>query len=709
MTAIARHRTVGLLCVMLVALFPGVVRPRRAEACEGSCGDTRISAFGSTNYGYGEPVVLSGDIFDDSGSCNDLGLCDDPTGHMKLSFDGEEVATVGLLGDQSDKHWFSFFGSPSVYPTAGTHTAQYDYQPGNFDPDSSSRTITVDKEDTRVFIASQSPSSGVGEPVHLTATVHPVDSDRQFPFPATGLVAFYDGFTLVGVTNAANYVATMDVTPTTITTHEFTAQYDGDDNFKAQIDLSDTIPHEVTKATSQVSIGALPGTRCPGDPVTVTATVKGINNNTLTPTGNVTFQNAVTHAFLGEVAVDGAGVATMTSSSLPLGQDTIEAIYAGDTNFTTNSGGVLVTVAKGDVTLAITQSKETTVFGEHFSTNGTIAPVAPTTTTIVGTIDQLDPGNPTVSFGFSGTLGSFDDFPSVGTHQFTWKFTSSDGKYNDATSNTLTHTVDKASTQTSISANHSDPLTFGQPVTFSADVSVVAPGAGTPTGSVQFTDNGSPLGSPVALSGTHAAFTTSTLGGGAHHIQATYSGDGNFYGGSSAVIDRTVPCSATVIGTVPTYTASSGVTCFANATVNGTLTVNHGASVSMVNTTVTSVMNADGSEHVGRVRRSLLRRPHREELDRSRDLRRLRDVRSVDGLRSVDVHGQSRPSGDRSRVVRRAVRDQQPDINGVEWHAQQWRVGLQRQQPGAGQRGPSEHRRWSLRSVRSRDVLGSAG
>ena len=585
------------MSILLVALFPSVVRPRRAEACAGSCGDTRISAFGTTTYGYGEPVVLSGDIFDSSNSCNDLGLCDDPTGHMKLSFDGEEVATVGLLGDQSEKHWFSFFGSPSVHPAAGVHTAQYDYQPGNFDSNSDTRTLTVTQEHTTVSVTQSSPSSAVGEPVHLTATIHPVDSGRQFPFPATGLVSFYDGFTLVGLANATNYVATMDVSPTTIATHEFTVGYAGDGNF-IEANLSDTISHDVTKAFARVDESATTLSPLPGQSNTITVTVHGDNGNTLTPTGTVTFEDADTHAFLGSSSLNSGGVTTLNATNFALGSHRVKATYGGDDNFGTNFNLIIVTVAKGDATLAITQSKDTTVYGEHFSTNGTIAPVAPAASTIVGTIHQFDGTNGNPFFDFNGTLGSFDNFPSVGTHQFTWKFTSSDGKYNDATSNTLTHVVNRADTQTSISADHSDPLTFGQPVTFTADVSVQAPGAGTPTGSIQFTDNGSPLGAAVPLTGLEAKYTTATLGGGAHHVQASYAGDGNFNASSSAVIDRTVPCSATVIGSVPAYTASSGVTCFANATVNGTLTVNHGASVSMLNTIVTSTMNADGANVV---------------------------------------------------------------------------------------------------------------
>src|SRR4029077_7830681 len=72
-----------------------------------------------------------------------------------------------------------------------------------------------------------------------------------------------------------------------------------------------------------------------------------------------------------------------------------------------------------------------------------------------------------------------------------------------------------------------NPSVFGQSVTFTATVSPVAPGAGTPTGTVTYLDGGSPIGSGT-LSGGVATFTTSALAVGNHTITANYGGDGNF-------------------------------------------------------------------------------------------------------------------------------------------------------------------------------------
>jgi hypothetical protein len=97
-------------------------------------------------------------------------------------------------------------------------------------------------------------------------------------------------------------------------------------------------------------------------------------------------------------------------------------------------------------------------------------------------------------------------------------------------------------------AASANPVVPGNAVTLTATLSAVAPGAGTPTGTVQFLDGGSPLGSPVALSGGVAQRVTSSLSVGAHTITATYAGDGNFNGSSAALAGSLVINSPPVAG-----------------------------------------------------------------------------------------------------------------------------------------------------------------
>src|SRR5204863_10180493 len=86
-----------------------------------------------------------------------------------------------------------------------------------------------------------------------------------------------------------------------------------------------------------------------------------------------------------------------------------------------------------------------------------------------------------------------------------------------------------------------NPSCSGQSVTFTATVSAVAPGSGTPTGTLQFRIDGSNFGATVALVGGSATSgATSTLSVGNHTITAVYSGDGNFNTSTSPNFTQTV-------------------------------------------------------------------------------------------------------------------------------------------------------------------------
>src|SRR5207248_8976893 len=93
---------------------------------------------------------------------------------------------------------------------------------------------------------------------------------------------------------------------------------------------------------------------------------------------------------------------------------------------------------------------------------------------------------------------------------------------------TIAEVINAASTNTAVLSSAS-AAALGQTITFTATVSVVAPGAGTPTGTVQFQADGSNLGSPVPVSTTlgvtTASLSTVALAGGTHTISASYSGD----------------------------------------------------------------------------------------------------------------------------------------------------------------------------------------
>jgi len=94
-------------------------------------------------------------------------------------------------------------------------------------------------------------------------------------------------------------------------------------------------------------------------------------------------------------------------------------------------------------------------------------------------------------------------------------------------------------TQTVTSAPN--PSIFGQSVTFTATVAAVEPGAGSPTGTVDFFDGATLLGTGTLTSPGVWTFSNGALAAGAHPtITADYSGDANFLGGNSPDFSQTV-------------------------------------------------------------------------------------------------------------------------------------------------------------------------
>ena len=129
----------------------------------------------------------------------------------------------------------------------------------------------------------------------------------------------------------------------------------------------------------------------------------------------------------------------------------------------------------------------------------------------------------------------------------------------------------KTASRTDVSASTAS-ASLGSSVTLSALVSSVT-GAGVPTGTVQFQDNGTALGSPVALAAGSAQLTTTSLALGSHQITAVYSSDSIFSASTSAPTTVTVSATRTATSTKlavsPISPAPQGSAVTLTATVSG--------------------------------------------------------------------------------------------------------------------------------------------
>src|SRR5207248_578614 len=152
--------------------------------------------------------------------------------------------------------------------------------------------------------------------------------------------------------------------------------------------------------------------------------------------------------------------------------------------------------------------------------------------------------------------------------------------------------VAPATTTVSVGSS-SNPATAGQAVTFTATITVNAPGTGTPTGSVTFKDGATTIATGT-LSGGQATFTSSSLGVGSHSITAAYSGDANCAGSTSPILTELV--NPAFVGTTAVVAASVSPAVFGQA-VTFTATVTPAAP--SPNTPTGTVTFKDGATTLG--------------------------------------------------------------------------------------------------------------
>ena len=81
---------------------------------------------------------------------------------------------------------------------------------------------------------------------------------------------------------------------------------------------------------------------------------------------------------------------------------------------------------------------------------------------------------------------------------------------------------------------------YGESVTFTATVAPVSPGTGTPTGTVDFLDGTTVIGTAEPLTAGVATFITSTLTVGPHSITAVYCSDTTFATSTSSAVSQVV-------------------------------------------------------------------------------------------------------------------------------------------------------------------------
>jgi hypothetical protein len=478
------------------------------------------------------------------------GLSTTPTGTVTFT----DQASGTTLGTGTLSGGIATFTTTSL--TGGTHTIVASYAGDSHFAASTvtlSQNITVGSSSTTVT-SSGSPSV-FGQPVTLTATVAPSPSGGPMP---TGTVTFTEGTNTLGTGTLTNGVATAVVSTLSVGSHTITATYGGDTNYAGS---TGTVTQMVNAAATSTAVTATPSPSTFGQQVTFTATVTATAPGTGTPTGSVQFTDGQGGPSLGTGTLNGSGVATLTTSSLGAGMHTIVATFTPTgTNFTGSSGTTSETVNTAATTTAVTTAPNPSVVGQSVALTATIAVTAPGGGTPVGSVTFTDgQGGPTLgtaTVNSSGVATTTAALNMAGTHTIVATFTPA-GTNMTGSSGTATQTVNQATTTTAVSSS-ANPSPFGNMVMFTATVAPVAPGAGTPTGTVNFVDTSTStsLGSGTLDASGKATVSSSTLAIGPHTIQATYVGDTN-YGGSSGTFTQTISTAGTTTAVTTSPTTSS--------------------------------------------------------------------------------------------------------------------------------------------------------
>ena len=128
-------------------------------------------------------------------------------------------------------------------------------------------------------------------------------------------------------------------------------------------------------------------------------------------------------------------------------------------------------------------------------------------------------------------------------------------------------------------------------MTFTATISVTAPGSGSTSGTVTFNDNGTPIsGCPGTVGSNQATCSTSSLSIGTHSITAIYSGDTNFAASpASPAVTQQVNKAATTVTLTTSQPGGAGnlvtldaiVTGNTNAFPSGTVAFKRGAATTV--------------------------------------------------------------------------------------------------------------------------------
>jgi len=475
--------------------------------------------------------------------------------------DGSQTLASGPLVDGSFTYAVSSL-------SGGTHnlTAEYAGDANYLGSTSAPVVATVQQKSAVPTLVLPALSPAYGSVVRLTATVPTAVPGT----PVTGTIRFYDGQTLLG-TGTPSVVdgaltATLDTATIAGGWRSIRAEYSGDGtSYAATVSASTAFSVQLGSAVPVVASGTNPSAY--GDNASYIATLAAVGGGAK-PTGTVQF--SLVAAVTGTAASGAREVTVASAAGLAPGMVVSGTVTVFD-GYTPRIVTTRVLVGYNWFT-PIYSYVATCVWDpiyavvNAFSPNTTVAAISGTSVTLsTGTLAALNGSviNGTMPVGPAQTIVDGQATVStallsaplaVGTYSITSSY-SGDGNYAASSSTAVTQTVSKATSVPAVVGDQGSTTTFGNSVTFTATVPRAGTGA-IPTGTVQFLDNGVPLGAPQTINpatGT-AALVTSALTVGRHSITASYGGDANY---SAASVSPSFSQTVTKLASSPGLSTSA--------------------------------------------------------------------------------------------------------------------------------------------------------
>jgi hypothetical protein len=292
--------------------------------------------------------------------------------------------------------------------------------------------------------------------------------------------------------------------------------------------------HGSTTSGDQITIGATPNPATLGQSVTLTATVG--QTATSVPTGSINFMNG--SVSLGQAPLDSTGTATVVLSSLSVGSYAVVGSYPGDSHYAPGESSVASLQVLSTTATTLVASPNAVTAGQALDLTATVS--ASATTAPSGTVSFMNGSTVlgTASLNSSGVATLSTASLPAGTYSLTAQYLGS-ASFVASTSPAASVTVTASTATTTITLVASpNPVTAGQALDLTATVSASATTA--PSGTVNFMNGTTVLGSASLNSSGVATLSTASLPTGTYSLTAQYTGTASFLASTSAAASVTV-------------------------------------------------------------------------------------------------------------------------------------------------------------------------